>query len=97
MGLLNPKCRHHWLIDPPDGPTSDARCKRCGARRQFRNHDDRYVSPLGSAERTFVKRAMREEAVLTSIIKQLGGGMVGTRADAPYEPPIEYSDDKGER
>ena len=91
---MNPDCRHHWLIDPPDGPSSDARCKHCGVERKFRNHCyDSRDHPLGLAERTFVKRAKREEAIVTGIIKQLGGGRTAVRDDAPYEPPIEYSDD----
>lgn len=28
-------CIHHWLIDPPNGPTCPAVCKRCGAERVF--------------------------------------------------------------
>jgi len=41
---------HHWMIEPPDGPTSGGVCKKCGYRRQFfnsteaaNNHD---ISPL---------------------------------------------------
>jgi hypothetical protein len=30
-------CRHHWVIDTPDGPTSEGRCKRCGERKSFLN------------------------------------------------------------
>ncbi len=32
-----PQCTHHWLIDPPSGPTSRGRCKRCGEERFFIN------------------------------------------------------------
>ena len=28
---------HHWLIAPPDGPTSIGACIRCGERREFAN------------------------------------------------------------
>lgn len=90
------ECRHHWLIEAPDGPTSDARCKRCDARRQFRNHNDGYGDHGGfltAGERAAVTMAKREEAILTSIVKQLGGGRIAARADVPYEPPIEYGDD----
>lgn len=90
-------CRHHWLIEAPDGPTSDGRCKLCGATRQFRNHAYSLDRPLGIAERTFVKRAKREEAIVTGIIKQLGGGRIAARDDALYEPPIAYGDDGSER
>jgi hypothetical protein len=34
-------CRHHWLIDPPSGPTSHGQCRLCGAEREFSNFDDR--------------------------------------------------------
>ena len=90
---LNGECRHHWLIEAPDGAESDARCKLCGVERKFRNHADGSGGFLNLAERATVKRAKREEAIVGSIIKQLGGGRTAVRDDAPYEPPIEYSDD----
>ena len=31
-------CIHHWLIDPPDSPTSMGVCLKCGAEREFRNY-----------------------------------------------------------
>ena len=30
-------CRHHWLIESPEGPTSMGICKLCGAQKEFRN------------------------------------------------------------
>jgi hypothetical protein len=30
-------CRHHWLIESPQGPTSIGMCKLCGARKEFSN------------------------------------------------------------
>ena len=30
-------CKHAWLIDPPNGPTSDGSCTVCGMKREFRN------------------------------------------------------------
>jgi hypothetical protein len=30
-------CRHHWVIDTPNGAVSGGRCKRCGVNRDFRN------------------------------------------------------------
>ena len=30
-------CVHHWIIKRPDGPTSEGRCKRCGAKKSFAN------------------------------------------------------------
>jgi hypothetical protein len=31
------ECRHHWIIDSARGSTSWGTCKRCAARREFRN------------------------------------------------------------
>ena len=32
-----PTCRHHWLIESPQGATSFGRCKVCGEVKEFRN------------------------------------------------------------
>jgi len=34
---LEPTCRHHWLIESPQGATSLGKCKVCGEVREFRN------------------------------------------------------------
>ena len=31
-------CRHHWLIQAADGPTSDGVCRICGETREFNNY-----------------------------------------------------------
>jgi hypothetical protein len=31
------QCRHHWLIESPEGPISMGICKLCGAQKEFRN------------------------------------------------------------
>jgi len=33
-------CRHHWVIDTPNGAVSSGRCKRCGVAREFRNSSE---------------------------------------------------------
>ena len=30
-------CVHFWVIDPPNGPTSQGSCKLCGKNQEFRN------------------------------------------------------------
>jgi hypothetical protein len=30
-------CSHHWIIEPALGPTSEGRCKLCGAKKVFLN------------------------------------------------------------
>lgn len=36
-GLSVSACQHHWRIEPPDGPTSQGLCLKCGAMREFSN------------------------------------------------------------
>ncbi len=33
-------CRHHWIIETPNGATSRGTCKRCGMTKQFPNAPD---------------------------------------------------------
>jgi hypothetical protein len=49
------ECRHHWLIERPNGLASSARCKFCGAEREFDN-----VSPW---EKARAKKLTRPESV----------------------------------
>lgn len=37
------ECAHHWMIETPNGETSEARCKRCGKTRDFLNYSQRKV------------------------------------------------------
>jgi hypothetical protein len=37
---LSPICRHHWVIDTPNGALSAGSCKRCGAAKDFRNSSE---------------------------------------------------------
>ena len=34
---MSPVCRHHWVIETPNGAVSSGRCKRCGVGKEFRN------------------------------------------------------------
>ena len=31
------KCRHYWIIESPNGPTSRSVCKLCGVEKEFHN------------------------------------------------------------
>jgi hypothetical protein len=33
-------CRHHWVIDTPNGAVSGGHCKRCGVEKAFRNSSE---------------------------------------------------------
>lgn len=35
--FISATCAHHWVIEPPNGPTSEGVCQRCGERRAFTN------------------------------------------------------------
>lgn len=37
---LPPTCVHEWVIEPPNGPTSQGKCRRCDEVRAFRNSLD---------------------------------------------------------
>ncbi len=38
--MTEPKpCAHHWLIAPPNGPTSLGTCKKCEATQEFSNSE----------------------------------------------------------
>ena len=41
-------CRHHWVIEMPNGPVSHGQCKVCGQERDFYNNpeDARIGQPL---------------------------------------------------
>ena len=49
-------CRHHWVIQPADGPVSNGSCQMCGDNRKFKNYvesatwgDSRIASQNSSA------------------------------------------------
>ena len=49
-------CRHHWVIQPADGPISNGSCQICGENRKFKNYvesatwgDSRIASKNSSA------------------------------------------------
>jgi hypothetical protein len=50
------ECRHHWVIQPADGPVSNGVCQICGEIREFKNYvesatwgDSRIASKNASA------------------------------------------------
>jgi len=36
-GLEPTACHHHWIIEPPTGPTSKGQCMHCSAEHEFQN------------------------------------------------------------
>ncbi len=43
------QCRHHWVIETPNGATSLGVCKRCGRRRRYPNAAVDAVRETGGA------------------------------------------------
>lgn len=37
---FSPVCRHHWVIETPNGSLSRGYCKLCGMDRSFRNSSE---------------------------------------------------------
>ena len=37
------ECAHHWMIETPNGESSQASCKHCGKIRDFLNYSQRKV------------------------------------------------------
>lgn len=35
--VVDSDCQHYWVIEQPNGPTSNGRCKECGTVREFKN------------------------------------------------------------
>jgi len=52
-------CTHHWIIDPPNGPTSTGRCRLCGATKQFTNNWDINYKDSLTATMSGKKRTMK--------------------------------------
>ena len=46
-------CTHHWILQTPNGPTSEGTCKRCHLTREFVNYLDAsaYTSKHGFQQR----------------------------------------------
>ena len=40
QAMHSSECNHHWVIDPPNGPTSSGHCKLCGQARKFPNSSE---------------------------------------------------------
>lgn len=59
-----PLCRHHWVIESPQGAMSHGICKRCGEEREFQNSATdtlwegdpmRSISHMGGGSRPVVR------------------------------------------
>ena len=63
-------CTHHWVIDPPQGPTSRGSCARCGQERFFDNTPTIYGRggdgrPRGEIFRLSARSSHREHISLS--------------------------------
>jgi hypothetical protein len=46
-------CRHHWVIESAESPTSEGHCKLCGEVRDFRNASNvAWEKGLAAGDRT---------------------------------------------
>ena len=61
------ECVHHWAIEEANGPTSEGRCVKCGAVKEFHNatpenlfwvnQAGEAVSPTANRKRADARRA----------------------------------------
>jgi len=51
------KCIHHWVIDSPNGPTSQGQCQKCGLKKDFVN----YYEPEGPQPMTIYPSMHRQK------------------------------------
>lgn len=60
--VVSPRgCRHHWIIETPNGATSRGLCKRCGTSKRFPNAAD---DALGDASRAVLGRWARSRSAV---------------------------------
>lgn len=66
MTIEAPLCRHHEIIEPPDGPTSVGRCIYCGHEKEYQNHKwpDYNNEPLNEPQTTPVGRKLKRDWAL---------------------------------
>lgn len=38
------RCKHHWVLESPNGATSEGKCRKCDEVRKFRNSMDDWNS-----------------------------------------------------
>ena len=71
------KCRHHWVIESPAGPTSKGVCRLCGAQGEFKNY---LRDCLGGNEEEYLGWRQRqgyeerEKRPEEDVLSQLRGG-----------------------
>jgi hypothetical protein len=53
-------CRHHWIIETPNGATSRGFCKRCGSAKRFPNaaEDARWQPDAGKVGRWWTRKGV---------------------------------------
>ncbi len=60
-------CRHHWVIQPADGPVSNGSCQVCGETREFKNYvesatwGDSRISSKGASATASVESTSDDE------------------------------------
>ena len=55
-------CRHHWVIQPADGPVSNGSCQACGETREFKN----YVESATWGDNRMTSRSLSASAISSS-------------------------------
>ena len=64
-------CRHHWVIQPADGPVSNGSCQICGETREFKNYVE--SASWGDSRITNKNASASAGVVSTSDDEDIGG------------------------
>lgn len=68
---VGPVCKHRWIIDKPDGPSSKGVCGQCGGEKQFPN----YIEGSSWGYDVSVKKLSKNSKSPASIMAQKNAGM----------------------
>lgn len=82
-----PRCCHHWVIQPADGPVSNGSCQVCGETREFKNYVE--SATWGDSRRTAKGTSVAAATDSTSDDEDMGGP--DTAGEEP-EPDIGPDD-----
>ncbi len=78
-------CRHHWVIQPADGPVSNGACQVCGETREFKN----YVESATWGDSRITNKASSAPAEeSTSDDEDVSDQQVGKEADEDVEAEV---------
>ena len=75
-------CRHHWVIQPADGPVSNGLCQVCGETREFKNYVE---SATWGDSRITSKGAFASDTVDSTSDDDINENGIGTEPESAVD------------